>query len=115
MTYQLVWTKIAEEQYNLLRTGAKSARDNREVKGISKASKPEGLFKQIAKALNFLQENPRHPGLNTHEYHSLPHPYKPNDKVFEAYVQNKTPGAYRIFWCYGPQPSQLTIIAIGTL
>ncbi len=24
------------------------------------------------------------------------------EEVFEAYVQNKTPGAYRIFFYYGP-------------
>jgi hypothetical protein len=24
------------------------------------------------------------------------------EKVFEAYAQNDTPGAYRIFWHYGP-------------
>jgi hypothetical protein len=35
-----------------------------------------------------------------------------NAKVFEAYAQNNTPGAYRIFWCYGPAKSELTIITI---
>jgi len=34
------------------------------------------------------------------------------EKVFEAYVQNKTPGAYRLFWCYGPDKGQITLIAI---
>jgi hypothetical protein len=34
-------------------------------------------------------------------------------KVFEAYAQNKMPGAYRIFWCYGPNKGDITVIAIA--
>ena len=62
--------------------------------------------------LERLLENPRHPGLQTHEYHSKEHPYDSAGKVFEAYVQNQTPGAYRLFWCYGPGRAQITLIAI---
>ena len=72
----------------------------------------EGLFKQVHKTLELLAQNPRHPGLSTHEYSSIPNPYRDNEKVFEAYAQNKTPGAYRIFWCYGPNKKQITVIAI---
>lgn len=32
--------------------------------------------------------------------------------VFESYAQNKTPGAYRIFWTYGPSKAEITILAI---
>ncbi len=39
-------------------------------------------------------------------------PYDRKQPVFEAYVQNNTPGAYRIFWCYGPKNGAMTIIAI---
>lgn len=35
-------------------------------------------------------------------------------KVPEASIQNKTPGAYRLFWCYGPDRDRITIIAITT-
>jgi hypothetical protein len=62
-----------------------------------------GLEKQIKKALGYLQIEPRHPSLQTHVFHSIENPFDPNGKVFEAYAQNRTPGAYRIFWCYGPQ------------
>jgi hypothetical protein len=57
-------------------------------------------LKQIYKALGYLETNPRHPSLNTHEFTSLTGPG--GEKVFEAYAQNNTPGAYRIFWHYGP-------------
>jgi len=60
-----------------------------------------GLIKQVKKALGYLQTNPKHPSLETHEYDSIPNPIDSSQKVFEAYAQNKTPGAYRIFWIYG--------------
>lgn len=60
-----------------------------------------GLIKQVKKALGYLQTNPKHPSLETHEYDSIPNPIEPSQKVFEAYAQNKAPGAYRIFWIYG--------------
>jgi len=69
-------------------------------------------LKQIKKTLNFLSQNPRHPGLHTHEYSGLKNPWDSKQKVFEAYVQNRTLGAYRLFWCYGPEKNQLTIITI---
>src|ERR1035441_10403608 len=58
------------------------------------------------------EDDPRHPSLNTHEFTGLHHPFDPRGKVFEAYAQNNTPGAYRIFWCYGPDKRDITIIAI---
>jgi hypothetical protein len=66
--------------------------------------------KKVLKTLGLMQVNLRHPGLNTHKYDSLK---GPNDaEVFEAYVENRTPGAYRVFWCYGPEQDELTILAI---
>jgi len=58
------------------------------------------VSKQIKKALGYLEVNPRHPSLHTHEFISLKGVH--GEKIFEAYAQNKTPGAYRIFWHYGP-------------
>jgi hypothetical protein len=34
------------------------------------------------------------------------------EKIFESYAQNKTPGAHRIFWYYGPGKRELTVVAI---
>ena len=112
MAFELLWTPQAQETFSQLQTAAEKALDSRQKLKRTKASKQEGLFKQVYECLVLLSENPRHPGLNTHEFHSLPHPYDPSAKVFEAYVQNRTPGAYRIFWCYGPDKAQMTIIAI---
>jgi len=59
-----------------------------------------GVYKQLLKTLGLLETNLRHQSLNTHEYLSLKGPNR--EKVFEAYAQNNTPGAYRVFFHYGP-------------
>lgn len=82
------------------------------LREIESQSAKVGLEKQIKKALGYLQINPRHPSLQTHVFHSIENPFDPKNKVFEAYAQNRTPGAYRIFWCYGPQKKDFTILAI---
>lgn len=103
MTSQLIWTREADRQFQDILTAAE---------GRKPGSKQAGLAKQVKKALANLQRDPRHPGLRTHRYSGLQHPYEPDEPVWEAYVQNNTPAAYRIFWCYGPAEGQLTIIAI---
>ena len=89
-------------------------RAQEELTRLEHAAQHAGLVKQLKKTIGFLQTNPRHPSLQTHVFHSLAHPYDPAEKVkvFEAYVQQRTPAAYRVFWCYGPQKGQITIIAI---
>jgi hypothetical protein len=96
----LVWQNTARQTFAGLLTDARNALRRRQGKG--KTSRAEGLFKQVHKCNELLADNPRHPGLKTHEFHSIAHPYDKKQKVFEAYVQNRTPGAYRVFWCYGP-------------
>ncbi len=70
----------------------------------------KSILKAVQKTLALMENNLRHPSLNTHEFTSLSGPNE--EKIFEAYAQQKTPGAYRIFWYYGPQKNQLTIVAI---
>jgi len=60
----------------------------------------KGVLKQVRKTLGYLETNLRAKSLQTHEFESLTRRY--GKKVFEAYVQQETPGAYRIFWHYGP-------------
>jgi len=68
------------------------------------------ILKSVRKCLGFLETNLRHPSLNTHEFRSLKGPN--GEKVFEAYAQQKTPGALRVFWYYGPGKGKITIFAI---
>jgi hypothetical protein len=75
------------------------------------------IFGQVRKAIGYLEIDPHHPSLNTHEFTSLTGAN--GEKVFEACAQNNTPGAYRIFWHYGPDETKgkkripvITIVAI---
>ena len=112
MSLTLIWVEPAKSTFEQLEVSAQQALQNRKKSKVEKTSKQEGLFKQVRKTIQYLTNDPRHPSLNTHEYDSIQNPYDPNEKVFEAYAQNKTPGAYRVFWCYGPSKNQITIIAI---
>lgn len=67
-------------------------------------------LKAVRKALGYLETNPRRPSLNTHTYSSLSGAN--GEEMFEAYAENKTPAAFRIFWFYGPENKEITIIAI---
>lgn len=67
-------------------------------------------YKAVAKTLILLAANPRHPSLQTHQFVSQQGPN--GEKIFEAYAQQSTPAAYRVFWYYGPKQKQITIIAI---
>ncbi len=64
----------------------------------------------VRKCLGLLETNLRHPSLQTHKYESLQGPR--GEDVFEAYAEHLTPGAYRVFWHYGPGKGQITILAI---
>jgi hypothetical protein len=67
-------------------------------------------YKAVAKSLGLLSDNPRHPSLQTHQYHSISGPK--GEKILEAYAEQNTPCAYRIFFYYGPQQGEITVFAI---
>jgi hypothetical protein len=97
---KIKFTPKADEQYSALENSPSKA-----------------IFLQVRKALSYLEIDPHHPNLNTHEFTSLAGAN--GEKMFEAYAQNNTSGAYRIFWHYGPDETKgkgrtpvITIIAI---
>lgn len=94
MTFELLFTDQADADLTALEADA----------SLSKR------LKAVRKALGLLETNPRHPGLNTHKFSSLKG--SGGEEVFEAYAENKTPAAWRIFWYYGPDKKQITILAI---
>lgn len=67
-------------------------------------------FKKLVKCIKMLENNPKHPGLNSHEISSLSEKY--GVKVWQSYLENHTPGAGRIFWVYGPAHGNITIVGI---
>jgi hypothetical protein len=104
--YKLRFAKAADEVLTGLETATGKASERR--------------LRKVRKALGQLARDPRHPGLHSHQYESFP--VDKDVKVWDSYVENKTPGAWRIFWRYGPdepgqpgEPSQpvITVLAIG--
>jgi len=94
MPFQLRFTNEARQNLKQLE----------ENKGLAKR------LKAVRKALAYLETNPRHPSLDTHKYSSLQGPN--GEEAFEAYAENRTPAAFRIFWYYGPGKNIITIFTI---
>ena len=67
---------------------------------LEKDPSKRGILKQVNKTLGLLETNLRHPSLQTHEFTSLKG--RKGERVFEAYVQHRTPGAFPVFFHYGP-------------
>ena len=80
------------------------------VRSRTASADEEKRYKQMGKAMRLLSENPRHPGLQSHEISALTARY--GMKVWESYLENRTPGAGRIFWVYGPNQQDITIIGL---
>ena len=92
--FEITLTEEAEDYLNLLKKdkGRKSS------------------YKAVSKALRLMSKNLRHQSLATHEFHSKKGIN--GEKIFESYAQNKTPGAHRVFWYYGPGKKEITVVAI---
>lgn len=72
--------------------------------------KDEELYKKWGKALKKLAADPFYPGLQTHEISSLSKRY--GKKVWQSYLENKKSGARRVYWVYGPNRQEITIIGL---
>ena len=70
----------------------------------------EKLFTLLGKTLKFLRSNPKHPGLNSHEIEVLSNRYR--IKVFQSYLENRTPSAGRMYWVYGPNRKEITSVGL---
>ena len=92
--FELQWTDEAKATYKLLKDDPSE----------------KARYRAVKKTIKLLAGNPRHPGLQTHPFLSLNGPN--GEKVFEAYAQQKTSAAYRVFWYYGPSKGEMTIFAI---
>lgn len=67
------------------------------------------LYKKWGNALKKLANDPYYPSLNTHE---IPLSKRYGMKVWQSYLENKKSGARRLYWVYGPDQSEITIIGL---
>lgn len=87
-----------------------TTRARRDLAELARDAGLQKCLRSVRKALGLLETNQRHPSLHTDKYESLKGPR--GEEVFEAYAENRTPAAYRIFWFYGPGKNEITIIAV---
>ena len=67
--------------------------------------------RKVDNCLARLAQNPRHPGLNSHRYERFDRVY--GGSVWESYVENQTSSAWRVWWAFGPERGQITVLLIG--
>lgn len=68
------------------------------------------LATKFFKTLDLLSTNPRHNSLASHEIDELTR--RVGFKVFQSYLENRTPAAGRLFWAYGPERGQITVLGL---
>ena len=72
--------------------------------------KDEDLYKKWGSALAKLAADPMYPSLQTHEIPELSRRY--GMRVWQSYLENKTSKARRMYWVYGPDQKDITIIGL---
>lgn len=81
-----------------------------QLEAVEKDPAKARLWRALRKTLGLMETDLRHPSLNTHKYSALRG--AGGEEVFEAYAQHRTPGAFRVFWHYGPGKGRITIVAV---
>ena len=90
-----------EAFWNKLQTGHRNGINNK---------KDEELYMKWGSALKKLSADPMYPSLHTHEIEPLSRRY--GMKVWQSYLENKTSKARRMYWVYGPDQTDITIIGL---
>lgn len=73
-------------------------------------SKDQRRYKRVVKCLALLGQDPTHPGLSFHPYTNVKGPL--GEAIWESYVENNTPSAWRVWWYYGSE-RQIVVVDVG--
>ena len=80
-------------------------------KAAGTISKKElALYNKWGKAMRLLSQDPSYPSLHTHDIEPLTKRY--GIKVWQSYLENNTSHAMRMYWVYGPDRQDITIIGL---
>ena len=60
--------------------------------------------------MRLLSQDPSYPSLHTHDIEPLTKRY--GVKVWQSYLENNTSCAMRMYWVYGPDRQDITIIGL---
>ena len=90
-----------EALWDKLQTGHRNGKNSK---------RDEELYMKWGSALKKLSVDPMYPSLHTHEIEPLSRRY--GMKVWQSYLENKTSKARRMYWVYGPDQKDITIIGL---
>jgi hypothetical protein len=68
-------------------------------------------LQKVVRTLEKLEADPRHPGLASHRFDMIKGAL--GEPIWESYVENNTPSAWRAWWYYGPDDGEITVVMIG--
>ena len=70
-------------------------------------------YKKLQRALRHLKSDPAYPGLGAHKWATLKGKAPDGSDVWTAYIENKTPSAWRLFFFYDSRdPGLIYVISI---
>lgn len=82
----------------------------KKIKDNTASKKEITLFKKLVSCFKKLALDSKYPSLCTHDIEVLTKRY--GTKVWQSYLENNKPAAGRVFWVYGPNKSDITIIGL---
>ena len=82
----------------------------KKIKDNTASKKEITLFKKLVSCFKKLALDSKYPSLCTHDIEVLTKRY--GIKVWQSYFENNKPAAGRVFWVYGPNKSDITIIGL---
>ena len=74
------------------------------------SKKELALYNKWGKAMRLLSQDPSYPSLHTHDIEPLAKRY--GVKVWQSYLENNASRAMRMYWVYGPDRQDITIIGL---
>ena len=74
------------------------------------SKKELSLYNKWGTAMRLLSQDPSYPSLHTHDIEPLTKRY--GIKVWQSYLENNTSHAMRMYWVYGPDRQDITIIGL---
>lgn len=67
-------------------------------------------YRKVGLCLLRLSQDPNYPSLKSKRFKSLDKVH--GRPIWQSYVENNTPAAYRVFWHHGPADDEITVVAI---
>jgi hypothetical protein len=68
-------------------------------------------YKKVLRTIEMIATDHRHTSLASHRYELLDRVW--GEAIWQSYVEQGTPSAWRMWWYFGPDTGTITIIAVG--